>query len=77
MLQTSRSMQSSVAPESIMALIVTDSIPPCSCILTIMWSLSLSMLGVAGEVTYDTGLGLMLDLVFRRRILSRKARDKV
>jgi len=35
------------------------------------------LLGVAGKVTYDTGLGLMLGWSFRRRILSRKARNKV
>ena len=42
LLQTSRSMKSSVAPESIMVLIVTDSVVPSSCILTMIWSLSLS-----------------------------------
>jgi len=46
LLQTSLSMKSSVAPESIMAFIVTDSFPPCSCLLTIMWSLSFSSISV-------------------------------
>jgi len=35
------------------------------------------VLGVADKVTYDTGLGLMLDWFYRWRILSRKARNKV
>jgi len=34
-------MKASVAPESIMALIVTDSFAPCSCILTMIVSLSI------------------------------------
>jgi len=40
LLQTSRSMKSSVAPESIMAFMVTHCFSPCGCILTIIWSLS-------------------------------------
>jgi len=35
------------------------------------------MFGVAGKVTYNTGLGLMLEWFYRWRILSRKARSKV
>ena len=46
LLQTSLSMKSSVVPESIMALIVTDSFSPCSYILSIIWSLSCSRVSV-------------------------------
>jgi len=35
------------------------------------------VLGVACKVTYDTGLGLMLEWFYRWKILSRKARSKV
>jgi len=38
---------------------------------------SLALLGVAGMVTYDTGLGLILEWFYSCRILSRKARNKV
>ena len=46
LLQTSLSMKSSVPPQSIMALIVTDSFPPCTCILTILWLVSCSSVSV-------------------------------
>jgi len=35
------------------------------------------VLGVAGKVIYDTGLGLMFEWFYMWRILSRKARRKV
>jgi len=35
------------------------------------------VLGVAGMVTYDTGLGLLREWFYSWRILSRKARSKV
>jgi len=35
------------------------------------------VLGVAGMVTYNTGLGLMFEWFYRWRILFRKARREV
>ena len=60
------SMKSSVAPESIIALIVTCLVVPCSRIWTIIWSLSLSNVSVLLSAAYrfliSIGFGLVLSL---------------
>ena len=48
--------------------------PPPSRLTSLIMSL---VLRVAGMVTYDTGLGLILEWFYSWRILSRKARSKV
>ena len=46
-------------------------------LVLICWLIRSKLLGVAGKVTYDTGLGLILEWFYRGRILSKKARSKV
>ena len=66
LLQSPLSIKSSVAPESIIALIVTCLFVSCSRICTILWSFSLSNVSVLFSTVYrfliSMGFGLVLSL---------------